>query len=275
MTSVALRLPEPEVASYQLPGFGFSLVSDDQDIHARVRSAFEMAYGGPGEDLVIEVLSAANGYRVDTGDGCRLEQSAPIAADWVIWEATRRALSTTTYGVALHAAAVCVDDRAMLLAGPSTVGKSTLTAHLLRQGAAYLSDEAVILRQDGRVTGFPRSIALETRGKLPAPLDRDQPAGSSKEYYAASFFGAPTISTPMRAVAVCLLSRQATTADGQPLPIAEVLPGLLPQVFPTGPAEQILGSLSRLLARTPVFSFQLTDPAGDADRLLQRLRSIR
>lgn len=79
--------------------------------------------------------------------------------------------------VFVHAGVVAVDGRALLLPGRSHAGKSTLTAALVRGGAAYLSDEYAVLRPDGRVQAYPRDLALRPRageGGAPTRL----PAGS-------------------------------------------------------------------------------------------------
>jgi hypothetical protein len=48
----------------------------------------------------------------------------------------------------LHAAGIVIHpDRGMLLVGGSGSGKSTLTIGLVRQGCGYLSDDALLLRQ--------------------------------------------------------------------------------------------------------------------------------
>jgi len=61
----------------------------------------------------------------------------------------------------LHAAAVVRDGTALLLAGPSGVGKSTLVYAAARAGLGILSEDAVFLQLDPfRVWGMPRFIHL-------------------------------------------------------------------------------------------------------------------
>lgn len=62
--------------------------------------------------------------------------------------------------VAIHAGAVVVDGRAVLLPGRSLSGKSTLTAALVRCGATYYSDEFALLDGAGRVRPYPRPMTL-------------------------------------------------------------------------------------------------------------------
>jgi hypothetical protein len=64
----------------------------------------------------------------------------------------------------LHAAGLCRDGRAVLLAGPSGAGKSTLTLALTRAGWGFMSDDMLFLRpeaEDGgdcALLGFPEGI---------------------------------------------------------------------------------------------------------------------
>lgn len=60
----------------------------------------------------------------------------------------------------VHAGAVVVDGRALLLPGESFSGKSTLVAALLAAGAGYCSDEFAVLDAAGMVHAYPRPISL-------------------------------------------------------------------------------------------------------------------
>ncbi|MEJ7927796.1 HPr kinase/phosphatase C-terminal domain-containing protein [Sphingobium sp. AN641] len=75
-----------------------------------------------------------------------------------------RALSSET----VHATAVAIGGRAVLLAGPSGAGKSDLGLRLIDRGAQLISDDYTLLkRQDGvLVATAPDTIAgrMEVRG---------------------------------------------------------------------------------------------------------------
>lgn len=87
---------------------------------------------------------------------------------------------------AVHAGAVSVDGRAVVLPGPSRRGKSSLVRALLARGAAYLSDEYTVIGTDGRVSAYPRSLTLRTStgsqrmtpSELDAYIDTSRPAVS-------------------------------------------------------------------------------------------------
>ncbi|HET8655249.1 MAG TPA: hypothetical protein VFL93_07020 [Longimicrobiaceae bacterium] len=104
-------------------------------------------------------------------------------------------LLTRAGRVPLHAAGVVMGDTAVVLAGPSGVGKSTLALAARRAGLRVLSDDAVHVQLDPRmrVWGLPRPIHLlphtplepheggavprlrAGRWKLAVPLEEDPP----------------------------------------------------------------------------------------------------
>jgi hypothetical protein len=67
----------------------------------------------------------------------------------------------------LHAAAVRYDDLAILLAGPSGTGKSTLTYALARAGFEVITDDSVYLQLQPRVRawGMPSALHLSEESK--------------------------------------------------------------------------------------------------------------
>jgi HprK-related kinase A len=75
--------------------------------------------------------------------------------NWLVWTATARFLL-------VHAAVLERDGSAVVLPGPSGVGKSTLCAALVARGWRLLSDEVAMIRpQDGLLQPYPRPISLK------------------------------------------------------------------------------------------------------------------
>lgn len=62
---------------------------------------------------------------------------------------------------ALHAGAVCRDNRCIILPGKSGNGKSTLTCWLIKHGFQYLTDELVFLDAEATITPMTRPISLK------------------------------------------------------------------------------------------------------------------
>jgi hypothetical protein len=109
----------------------------------------------------------------------------------------------------LHAAAVEIGGRAILLAGPSGVGKSTLAAALASRGHRLLADDLCAIRreQDGSVSvlaSFPRvrlwRDALDALGLPSAGLERSRPG---MEKYHVPIDAGGSMAVPPGAV-VCL-----------------------------------------------------------------------
>jgi hypothetical protein len=66
-------------------------------------------------------------------------------------------------GLLLHAAAAARGNRAVLVAGESAAGKTTFLLRLLRQGAAFVANDRVLVRCDGgavRARGMPSVVTL-------------------------------------------------------------------------------------------------------------------
>ena len=61
---------------------------------------------------------------------------------------------------AVHAGAVVLGGRALLIPGSSHAGKSSMVAELLRRGAIYLSDEYALIDEHGLVHPYPRPMLL-------------------------------------------------------------------------------------------------------------------
>jgi hypothetical protein len=61
---------------------------------------------------------------------------------------------------AVHAGAVLVEGRALLLPGSTHAGKSSLVAELLRRGASCFSDEYALIDGSGRIHPYPRPLLV-------------------------------------------------------------------------------------------------------------------
>ena len=85
-------------------------------------------------------------------------------------------IRTCTNGILLHAAAVARDGKALVLAGKTGAGKTTLATWLVRRGFDYLSDELLCLdTQATSVNGFARPLHLKrpARALFAGAIDMD------------------------------------------------------------------------------------------------------
>ena len=67
---------------------------------------------------------------------------------------------------AVHAAAVLIQGRALLIPGSTHAGKSSLAAELLRRGATHFSDEYALIDERGFVHSYPRPLLIRSGGHL-------------------------------------------------------------------------------------------------------------
>lgn len=79
-------------------------------------------------------------------------------------------VSTLSTLRAVHAGAVQLGDRVLLLPGFSHAGKSSMVAELLRRGATYFSDEYALIDADGRVHAYPRPMLQRNGGSHQVPV---------------------------------------------------------------------------------------------------------
>ena len=66
----------------------------------------------------------------------------------------------------LHAAAVALDQKGLIIAGNSGQGKSTLLLHLLKEEMQYMGDDTVLLKQQSEcpeMLAFPTAIKITER----------------------------------------------------------------------------------------------------------------
>jgi hypothetical protein len=194
-------------------------VGIQRDEHGEVRftvAAHDRAgYRLAGDDYGEHVLSR---------DGLRL-RSAPLGAYDEDWQrfliAQVLPFAATVRGLeVLHAGAVVIGGRALLLLGASGAGKTTLALALTQLGAGFLADDAVALERAGeRLLAHPGTpVAAVGRG------------------WAERLLRIPTVPAPAPLGAVLCLER---SADGPDVPCFE----------PLGDGAPLLASTFNLMLR--------------------------
>lgn len=82
--------------------------------------------------------------------------------DWIVGRLTNLR--------AVHAGAVQLGDRVLLLPGRTHSGKSSMVEELLRRGAIYLSDEYALIDAEGQAHAYPRPLLVRNGGTRQIPL---------------------------------------------------------------------------------------------------------
>jgi len=175
---------------YALPGVRFSLTTDDAQVRDFFRAAyrhFEMPAGSAPAQPVYPLkamLRPDNGRPFASAGEHVLDLSGramPVNRAFLFL--LNGMMEQVSEFVVMHAAAVSVAGRGILVAGSPTAGKSTLALELARRGAAFLSDDVAPLhRKTGLLHAFPRALGIRRDAEGVSRVDRASlPAGSVHE----------------------------------------------------------------------------------------------
>ncbi len=155
-----------QIDAYTVHGVSFT-IETDVPVAAR---AIADSYGvfadpDPHADTLSDRLAlhrVSGGYRLVDASGrtglAGSEQAAVVGLFDLVVHAVLDGLRVRGM-LAIHAGVVEFDGRAVLLAGASGYGKSTLTLALVRAGGRLLTDEMAVIAPDDRtVLPFPRGV---------------------------------------------------------------------------------------------------------------------
>lgn len=152
---------------YRAFGFEFTVTGDLAGRLAPTFASFACPRGGhasvgtdgaSSESSVVELNRVADEQYELVIDGAASFRSRDLGAlvHQTVWEITRRAVASRSTDVVLHAAVVRIDSTLVAVSGVSGAGKSTLAASLLDRGASYLTDEAAVIDEAGRIVDAVR-----------------------------------------------------------------------------------------------------------------------
>jgi hypothetical protein len=166
--------------------------------------------------------------------------------------------------VIVHAGVVAVKGRALLLPGRSRSGKTSLTAALVRAGAAYYSDEFAVLDQEGRIRPYPRPLAVRQRTA----------SGETTHHLEAKDLGAVAASVPA-AVGVIVDCVYDPTVEGVQLSATTepraALALMANAVAARSQPERVLDACTAAAVGTRSFAGRRGDTAVAAAALLEML----
>lgn len=189
-----------------------------------------------------------------------------------------------------HAAAVTIDDRAIVLAGRSGAGKSTLTLALLRDGARLLSDELTLIDRDDRtVLPYPRALhvspaTVDLLPELAFLHDRPRQAlGADSEWSVSAAdlalaFGSTT-AAPTQLAAIVLLDDRGDPGDAPRIaPVTGAQAAIELARGTPAAARDFTGTLTRLgsiASVVPAIRLRATDVRRTSALLFEHLAVAR
>jgi hypothetical protein len=152
-----IEMPAPQTAWYSVLGIPVAVTSGEPAALRHVDetyAAFRSAHALGGQPIALQLLrtNAEPGYSVLDATGVRRWPTYTDALldlfDRLVHALLARLLAQGIYVV--HAGAAVFDGRALVLAGRSGQGKTTLTLGLVRRGLGLLSDEFAVVEPAGR-----------------------------------------------------------------------------------------------------------------------------
>ena len=167
---------------------------------------------------------------------------------------------------AIHAASAALDGRAVLVAGGSGVGKSTIALACALSGWSLLSDDIALVEGDvDRVRGFPDELDLtpDTIALFPEIAGALRGSSSATGKHSVSPIDLSRIHIADAAhLAALVFPERATVGLPRAVDPDEALERLVPNVVRTDvrSAQAHLDALARVARRVPAFSVPIADP---------------
>ncbi len=150
--------------TYSALGVGVGFEVEDEGLGAQLDRALASLAAELEPKVIFRLLGA--GTTVDpmtlVRDGERLAtfETAEAALTFAVHCLNRFAIEHTNL-LAIHAGAVSLDGHAAVFPGDQGVGKTTLTAGLVRAGCQYLTDEATAFADTGpEILPYPKPLSL-------------------------------------------------------------------------------------------------------------------
>jgi hypothetical protein len=175
----------------------------------------------------------------------------------------------------LHAAALALDGKGVLVPGASGSGKSTTSVTLLRAGFDFLSDDTVFLTRpadDLWVEGFPDEVDVtdNTVARIPelghlagAPL---LPGRDKHSFRIEDVFGVAPLPGCRPEFLIAPQVVRSSTSELEPLAPSEAFMALVPNVLMTDPSasQAHLDMLADLVESVPCLRFRVGSDLDDA-----------
>lgn len=162
----------------------------------------------------------------------------------------------------IHGNTVCLGDRAIVLCGPSGVGKSSVTAAMLAAGATLVADDLCVVEHGYVRPGFGRlKLWKDTAEHFGLPVDEEHRIHPDHAKYSVPV---PLVDTPVRLGAFVVLERGEAAPErlsGSEAVMAMLANHRLPEI---ADRARYLRTVSELVQTVDVWRVRLP---GDLDAL--------
>lgn len=162
--------PEAPKQNYMIADVSLTIFYSSATARNRMLPLFEhleiddLPFCGDGKHVDFEIRDISDGFEI-ISDGVTVD--TPATPDQLLETMTAKMVDVvhdrSANALSLHAAAVGIDGRCLLMPGRSGSGKSTLTAALVAAGHSYFTDDTVLL--DEAYQAIPLASPLVLKGK--------------------------------------------------------------------------------------------------------------
>lgn len=259
-------MPEaPYRLAFEAFGVAVEAGCEDEALFERLPELLPPGWRPSLADAPTRFTASASG--VISRDGVRVEHADPAGEplETRFGAAIRRHVAEHAPGhVFLHAGVVAVAGTAIVIAGESYSGKTTLVHALLARGATYYSDEYAVIDAQGAIEPYSKPLAIRAGARRGLGVEVRVPSES-------------VAVAPARA-GLIVLTRYIAGVAWRPRSISGGLAALL-LLGHTIPARarpgQALEAVSGLVAGAPAISGHRGEAGEVADALLARLAAGR
>ncbi len=222
------------------------------------------------------------------GDAAAGGPNAPLlSAYYAAKEVFARFAAAQPSAVAFYGALVAIGGGAVLILGPTAIGKTVLSLNLSALGATFLGDETAVLDlRSGNVCALARTPALRESALdfLPSIEMRARVSESAhvlqtergRFWYALGSHDLAGIAPSDRAYrlrAVCVIRERSQTGAIRRMEIAQALPALMQRAYARPSELTELSRLRRAMRNVAGFEMSLSHPRGCAAELFEQVRT--
>lgn len=214
------------------------------------------------------------------------QATALLSAYYAAKEIFARFAASHPAGIALYGSLVAVDGEAILILGPTTIGKTVLALHLALQGAKFLGDETTLLDLGSTtIYALARKPALRESAMPFLPPVLQQGAQHAEHvmetergrfWYAldpAEICGIAPSASGYRLRAVCIVRDRAESFSMRRIDAGDALPGILQRAYARPSQLAQTASLRRSIRHVAHYDLSLAQPEQSAAALLEQVRS--